>query len=176
MDRLFDTAGPSLLGLDPVEANFEGTPEEVRLDPSDASFVDVIHTDAAPLIPFLGEPPAVPVSSSGLECWCFNPESVVQAKPHLVVVTNILGFGTNQMMGHMDFFPNGGQNMPGCKKNALSQIVDLDGIWSGKAVGARPGGRCFFGYSVLAMTDIPPGVCGDQWGALCTTPQTISTF
>lgn len=65
MDRLFDTAGPSLLGLDPVEANFEGTPEEVRLDPSDASFVDVIHTDAAPLIPFLGEPPAVPVSSCG---------------------------------------------------------------------------------------------------------------
>lgn len=44
------------------------------------------------------------------------------------------------MMGHMDFFPNGGQDMPGCKKNALSQIVDLDGIWSGKAMGARPGG------------------------------------
>ncbi|EGW11684.1 Pancreatic lipase-related protein 1 [Cricetulus griseus] len=83
-----------ITGLDPVEANFEGTPEEVRLDPSDADFVDVIHTDAAPLIPFLG-------------------------------------FGTNQMMGHIDFFPNGGQNMPGCKKNALSQIVDLDGIWSG---------------------------------------------
>jgi hypothetical protein len=41
--------------LDPVEANFEGTPEEVRLDPSDADLVDVIHTDAAPLIPFLGE-------------------------------------------------------------------------------------------------------------------------
>nr|XP_042122184.1 inactive pancreatic lipase-related protein 1 [Peromyscus maniculatus bairdii] len=83
-----------ITGLDPVEANFEGTPAEVRLDPSDANFVDVIHTDAAPLIPFLG-------------------------------------FGTNQMMGHFDFFPNGGQNMPGCKKNALSQIVDLDGIWSG---------------------------------------------
>ncbi|PNI81629.1 PNLIPRP1 isoform 10, partial [Pan troglodytes] len=38
--------------LDPVEASFESTPEEVRLDPSDADFVDVIHTDAAPLIPF----------------------------------------------------------------------------------------------------------------------------
>ncbi|NP_114470.1 inactive pancreatic lipase-related protein 1 precursor [Rattus norvegicus] len=83
-----------ITGLDPVEANFEGTPEEVRLDPSDADFVDVIHTDAAPLIPFLG-------------------------------------FGTNQMSGHLDFFPNGGQSMPGCKKNALSQIVDIDGIWSG---------------------------------------------
>ncbi|XP_011856518.1 PREDICTED: inactive pancreatic lipase-related protein 1 isoform X1 [Mandrillus leucophaeus] len=83
-----------ITGLDPVEASFEGTPEEVRLDPSDADFVDVIHTDAAPLIPFLG-------------------------------------FGTNQQMGHLDFFPNGGESMPGCKKNALSQIVDLDGIWAG---------------------------------------------
>ncbi|KAB0383206.1 hypothetical protein FD755_005123, partial [Muntiacus reevesi] len=43
-----------ITGLDPVEANFEGTPEEVRLDPSDTGFVDVIHTDAAPLIPFMG--------------------------------------------------------------------------------------------------------------------------
>lgn len=58
---------PSLLGLDPVEANFEGTPAEVRLDPSDANFVDVIHTDAAPLIPFLGESHGAPVSSCGQE-------------------------------------------------------------------------------------------------------------
>ncbi|KAG8517421.1 Inactive pancreatic lipase-related protein 1 [Galemys pyrenaicus] len=83
-----------ITGLDPVEASFEGTSNEVRLDPSDADFVDVIHTDSAPLIPFLG-------------------------------------FGTNQLMGHLDFFPNGGENMPGCKKNILSQIVDLDGIWEG---------------------------------------------
>ncbi|XP_069316802.1 inactive pancreatic lipase-related protein 1 [Eulemur rufifrons] len=83
-----------ITGLDPVEASFEGTAEEVRLDPSDAAFVDVIHTDSAPLIPFLG-------------------------------------FGLNQLVGHLDFFPNGGENMPGCKKNALSQIVDLDGIWAG---------------------------------------------
>ena len=27
--------------------------------------------------------------------------------------------------------------MPGCKKNALSQIVDLDGIWEGKARAER---------------------------------------
>lgn len=55
---------PSLLGLDPVEASFQGTPEEVRLDPSDAVFVDVIHTDAAPLIPFLGEPHHAPAVST----------------------------------------------------------------------------------------------------------------
>ncbi|KAK2503251.1 hypothetical protein MC885_010234 [Smutsia gigantea] len=83
-----------ITGLDPVEASFQGTPEEVRLDPSDADFVDVIHTDAAPLIPFVG-------------------------------------FGSSQLMGHLDFFPNGGEEMPGCQKNVLSQIVDLDGIWEG---------------------------------------------
>ncbi|KAB0352139.1 hypothetical protein FD754_016996 [Muntiacus muntjak] len=83
-----------ITGLDPVEANFEGTPEEVRLDPSDTGFVDVIHTDAAPLIPFMG-------------------------------------FGTKQQVGPLDFFPNGREEMSRCRKNALSQIVDLDGIWAG---------------------------------------------
>ncbi|XP_014336556.1 pancreatic triacylglycerol lipase isoform X1 [Bos indicus x Bos taurus] len=83
-----------ITGLDPAEPCFEGTPELVRLDPSDAQFVDVIHTDAAPMIPNLG-------------------------------------FGMSQVVGHLDFFPNGGKEMPGCKKNALSQIVDIDGIWEG---------------------------------------------
>uniref|UniRef100_A0A8C5QM22 Triacylglycerol lipase n=1 Tax=Leptobrachium leishanense TaxID=445787 RepID=A0A8C5QM22_9ANUR len=83
-----------ITGLDPAEPYFQGTPIEVRLDPSDAPFVDVIHTDAAPVIPNLG-------------------------------------LGTSQLVGHLDFFPNGGEQMPGCGKNALSQIIDLDGIWQG---------------------------------------------
>lgn len=33
------------LGLDPSAAYFEGTSSEVRLDPTDAQLVDVIHTD-----------------------------------------------------------------------------------------------------------------------------------
>lgn len=45
----------SFSGLDPAEPCFQGTPEEVRLDPSDAMFVDVIHTDIAPIVPFLGK-------------------------------------------------------------------------------------------------------------------------
>ncbi|XP_070801344.1 inactive pancreatic lipase-related protein 1-like [Pituophis catenifer annectens] len=81
-------------GLDPAQPYFQGTPPEIRLDKNDAEFVDVIHTDSAPMIPNLG-------------------------------------FGMSQAIGHLDFYPNGGEEMPGCQKNPLSQIVDLDGIWEG---------------------------------------------
>ncbi|XP_007518517.1 pancreatic lipase-related protein 2 [Erinaceus europaeus] len=83
-----------ITGLDPAEPCFQGTPEEVRLDASDAMFVDVIHTDAAPIIPNLG-------------------------------------FGMSQKVGHLDFYPNGGKQMPGCQKNILSTIIDINGIWEG---------------------------------------------
>ncbi|NXJ74416.1 LIPR2 protein, partial [Trogon melanurus] len=83
-----------LSGLDPAQPYFQDTPIEVRLDKSDAEFVDVIHTDSAPTIPYLG-------------------------------------FGMSTAIGHLDFYPNGGVEMPGCDKNSVSQIVDLDGIWEG---------------------------------------------
>ncbi|XP_016067602.1 PREDICTED: pancreatic lipase-related protein 2 [Miniopterus natalensis] len=83
-----------ITGLDPAEPCFQGTPEEVRLDPSDAMFVDVIHTDSSPIVPFLG-------------------------------------FGMSQKVGHLDFYPNGGKQMPGCQKNILSTIIDINGLWEG---------------------------------------------
>ncbi|XP_014704751.3 pancreatic lipase-related protein 2 [Equus asinus] len=81
-------------GLDPAEPCFQDASEEVRLDPSDAQFVDVIHTDASPMLPSLG-------------------------------------FGMSQKVGHMDFFPNGGKQMPGCKRSSFSTFIDINGIWQG---------------------------------------------
>ncbi|KAF2361825.1 Lipase/vitellogenin [Trinorchestia longiramus] len=67
-----------ITGLDPARPQFQGMPPAVRLDPSDALFVDVIHTDTSP------DP---------------NEQSVL---------------GTHQLSGHVDFFPNGGADQPGC--------------------------------------------------------------
>ena len=41
-----------ITGMDPAEPNFEGTDPIVRLDSSDAYYVDVIHTDANPILSF----------------------------------------------------------------------------------------------------------------------------
>ncbi|XP_072095925.1 pancreatic triacylglycerol lipase-like [Mobula birostris] len=83
-----------ITGLDPVAPYFQNTPPEVRLDPTDALFVDVIHTDGSLKYPSKG-------------------------------------FGIIYPCGHVDFYPNGGDNMPGCSKNLISTILDVDGIWEG---------------------------------------------
>lgn len=61
---------------DPAGPYFENTPAEVRLDKSDADFVDIIHTHAAKL----------------------GDASVGILAP----------------IGHVDFYPNGGDFQPGC--------------------------------------------------------------
>ncbi|KAL3869621.1 hypothetical protein ACJMK2_042286 [Sinanodonta woodiana] len=71
-----------ITGLDPAGPLFEGTYSEVRLDPSDADFVDVIHTDKT-------------------------------------------GFGIKQSTGHVDFYPNGGENQPGCKASMAEYFKKL---------------------------------------------------
>ncbi|XP_071402803.1 inactive pancreatic lipase-related protein 1-like [Centroberyx affinis] len=82
-----------ITGLDPVEPYFQYCNATVRLDPTDAAFVDVIHTDALP----------------------FDSK---------------LGLGMSEAVGHIDFYPNGGELMPGCSKNR-GKPSDLDAIWEG---------------------------------------------
>ncbi|XP_008581537.1 PREDICTED: pancreatic lipase-related protein 3 [Galeopterus variegatus] len=77
-----------ITGLDPAGPFFHNTPNEVRLDPSDANFVDVIHTNAARVL---------------LE----------------------LGTGTINACGHLDFYPNGGKHMPGCK-DLITPLLKFD--------------------------------------------------
>ncbi|XP_060861551.1 inactive pancreatic lipase-related protein 1-like isoform X2 [Metopolophium dirhodum] len=43
-----------ITAFDPAQPGFEDCPREVRLDKSDAHFVDVIHTSCRPTVPFLG--------------------------------------------------------------------------------------------------------------------------
>ena len=60
--------------MDPAGPKFTNEEKDFRLDESDASYVDVIHTNAG----FLG---------------------------------------TNQRVGDIDFYPNGGSHQPGCGIN-----------------------------------------------------------
>ncbi|KAJ7996720.1 hypothetical protein DPEC_G00239960 [Dallia pectoralis] len=66
-----------ITALDPAGPMFTGKPPEDRLDPTDAQFVDVVHTDM-----------------------------------------DALGF--SKPLGHIDFYPNGGKDQPGCPKTILS--------------------------------------------------------
>ncbi|CAF2449643.1 unnamed protein product [Rotaria sp. Silwood2] len=79
-----------ITGLDPAGPYFENTHPKVRLDPTDALFVDVIHTDGAHNL--------------------------------------LLGLGSLQRMGHVDFFPNGGYDQPKCPATSgkiLNLVVQL---------------------------------------------------
>lgn len=90
----------NLSGLDPAEPHFSKTDPIVRLDPTDADFVDVIHTDAGPFL-------------SG-------------------------GLGIFEPIGHVDFYPNGGIEQPGCRGGVLSYMAKESGsFYRGKMLGER---------------------------------------
>ncbi|CAG0893710.1 unnamed protein product [Darwinula stevensoni] len=92
-----------ITGLDPAGPQFQGTEPIVRLDPGDAVFVDVIHTDA-----------------NG-EC---ESDSFFLFVPCEVNDLSVAAYGMEQRMGHVDFYPNGGRDMSGCVSPGGGDIVD----------------------------------------------------
>ncbi|XP_013779480.1 pancreatic lipase-related protein 2-like [Limulus polyphemus] len=81
-----------ITGLDPAGPYFTGTPENIRLDRSDAEFVDVIHTDSSKIL--------------------------------------LYGLSTTEVVGHVDFFPNKGNEQPGCLSGPLKTLFS-DGVEQG---------------------------------------------
>ncbi|XP_069720830.1 lipase member H isoform X3 [Phaenicophaeus curvirostris] len=77
--QMFDGALGRITGLDPAGPLYRGKPPSERLDPTDAQFVDVIHSD-------------------------------------------IDGLGYGEALGHIDFYPNGGDDQPGCPLTIFSGL------------------------------------------------------
>jgi len=95
-----------ITGLDPAEPYFQGYQSDVILDPTDASFVDCIHSDAA-------------------DFWDVGG----------AITNGDKGLGMSDPVGHIDFYPNNGEKQPGCKKSQFDQIIggilDIGSIISG---------------------------------------------
>lgn len=97
-------------GLDPAGPYFTNTPSFIRIDSTDAVYVDNIHTDADTIL--------------------------------------LLGYGTEQEMGNVDFYPNSGHDQPGCDPVSigLEVIEDLP-------EGIRDLGACSHGRAYKLYTD-----------------------
>lgn len=105
-----------ITGMDPAGPYFTGTPEFIRLDPSDAIFVDAIHTDSDPIY--------------------------------------TLGYGTDQPMGNVDFYPNAGHDQPGCDPVSIGIDVIQD-----IGEGIRELAACSHGRSYKLFTDVLQQPC-----------------
>nr|BCX71429.1 adult-specific protein A1 [Ischnura senegalensis] len=87
-----------ITGLDPAGPLFKQLPTFVRLDASDAMFVDVIHSDA-----------------------------------------ELLGYGIQDISGHVDFFPNGGYRQPGAEVPGIPRSTIPDEIAEDHDLGSSHG-------------------------------------
>ncbi|XP_046463356.1 pancreatic lipase-related protein 2-like isoform X1 [Daphnia pulex] len=94
-----------ITGLDPAEPYFAEMPSHVRLDPTDAKFVDAIHTDTRTIL--------------------------------------LLGYGMLEPVGHLDFYPNGGRDQPGCDPvNIPLDMITEDMVTGGRELVACNHLRC----------------------------------
>ncbi|XP_018007240.1 pancreatic triacylglycerol lipase isoform X2 [Hyalella azteca] len=103
-------------GLDPAGPYYTSMPPVVRLDPTDALFVDNIHTDADSIF--------------------------------------LLGYGTGQPMGHLDFYPNSGHDQPGCDPISIAiDAITPDDVGDIRDIGACSHCRSIFLYEATLTTD-----------------------
>ncbi|CAF0903028.1 unnamed protein product [Brachionus calyciflorus] len=110
-----------ITGLDPAGPYFEFTEEIVRLDRTDALFVDTIHSDAASTV--------------------------------------LNGYGMYQGIGHVDFYPNGGYNQPGC--NIINDRVSCSHSAAVKFfIESMSDQRCkFYGFKCNSKKEFDEGKC-----------------
>ncbi|OCT71291.1 hypothetical protein XELAEV_18034269mg [Xenopus laevis] len=68
---------------------------------------------------FHNTPPEVRLDKSDAELVDVIHTDVSQIFP-------ITGFGIGQSIGHLDFYPNGGKDMPGCERGSVFTLMDVD--------------------------------------------------
>lgn len=107
--------------MDPAKPYFERMPIQVRLDLTDAQFVDVVHTDGAPLVP-----------------------AILKGE----------GLGMHDPVGHLDFYPNGGTNMPGCGLSSTVYKFLTEGLVSGARAVAACSHQRAIDYVMETITDV----------------------
>jgi pimeloyl-ACP methyl ester carboxylesterase len=100
-------------GLDPAGPLFQGEPIVTRMDPSDALFVQAIHTNGLPLT----DGGATRAGGDHVCIVLTNSQHAAAVLLFSVFVDHhpfTPGFGTQQAMGTVDFMVNGGGKQPGC--------------------------------------------------------------
>lgn len=110
-----------ITALDPAGPEFNGRPPEDRLDPSDAQFVEALHTDMDAL-------------------------------------------GYRNLLGHIDYYANGGADQPGCPKTILSgsEYFKCDHQRSVFLYMSSVNGSCpITAYPCESYTDFQDGKCMD---------------